>query len=171
MAAHVLVAYSSRYGSTEEVAEAIGATLTEAGLNVDVRSVTEVRKANSFDAFVVGGPLYMFHWQRKVRRFVARQRSVLSRKPVAVFAMGPLNDEEEEWSGAREQFRKALAPYTWLSPVATAVFGGAFDPVRLTFPHTIIRPLTRMPASDIRDWDAIRQWARDLVPLFSGSNG
>jgi flavorubredoxin len=36
MSASVLVAYATRYGSTQEVAEAVAATLREGGLEVDV---------------------------------------------------------------------------------------------------------------------------------------
>ena len=171
MPARVLVAYVSRYGSTQEVAEAVAQVLREAGCEAEASPINAVGDVADYDAFVVGAPLYMFHWHRKARRFIARHRRVLRERPTAVFAMGPLNDEPEEWQSAEEQFQKALLKYEWFSPVATTVFGGAFDPVKLTFPHTIIRPLTRMPASDIRDWNTIRGWAADLVPVLTGNGG
>ena len=37
MSAKVLVAYATMYGSTQEVAQAVAATLTEAGVEADVR--------------------------------------------------------------------------------------------------------------------------------------
>ena len=39
----VLLAYASTHGSTQEIATAIAATLTERGLVVDLRPVREVR--------------------------------------------------------------------------------------------------------------------------------
>ena len=42
MSASVLVAYATRYGSTQEVAEAVAATLRERGLEVDVQPMRKV---------------------------------------------------------------------------------------------------------------------------------
>jgi hypothetical protein len=42
----VLVAYATRYGSTQEVAQTIAATLREAGLEVDVQPMREVKILN-----------------------------------------------------------------------------------------------------------------------------
>ena len=50
-----------------------------------------------------------------------------------------------------------------LEPVATAVFGGVFDPSQLRF------PFNRMPAADARDWDAIRAWADGLATVLRPS--
>jgi menaquinone-dependent protoporphyrinogen IX oxidase len=45
-------------------------------------------------------------------------------------------------------------------PVATALFGGAIDPRKLSF------PFNHMPAADVRDWDAVRAWAADVADVF-----
>jgi menaquinone-dependent protoporphyrinogen oxidase len=39
MSKKVLVAYASKYGSTEQIAERIGLRLKKAGLDVDIRPV------------------------------------------------------------------------------------------------------------------------------------
>src|SRR5207248_7073318 len=44
-----------------------------------------------------------------------------------------------------------------VEPRSVAVFGGVVDPAKLRF------PLSRLPASEARDWDAIDEWA-DQVP-------
>lgn len=44
MSISVLVAYATRYGSTEEVAEAITATLQESELEVDIQPMRGVRR-------------------------------------------------------------------------------------------------------------------------------
>jgi hypothetical protein len=46
-----------------------------------------------------------------------------------------------------------------------AVFGGAIDPARLRF------PFNRMPASDARDWDAIRTWTAEIAPVVAARLG
>lgn len=58
-----------------------------------------------------------------------------------------------------------LAGLDWLKPVAVQLFGGRFDPALLQFP--LNKMAGAAPASDIRDWDAIREWTEGLVPLMA----
>jgi menaquinone-dependent protoporphyrinogen oxidase len=43
MSTSVLVGYATRYGSTQEVAEAVGETLRGCGLEVDIQPASDVR--------------------------------------------------------------------------------------------------------------------------------
>jgi len=162
----ILVAYATTHGSTREVAEAAAETLRETGLQADVRPARDVRTLAEYAAVVLGAPLYMFRWHKDARRFLSRHREALMQKPVAVFALGPFNNEESEFQGAREQLDKALAKFAWLSPVAIKVFGGKFDPAHLRFPYNLIPAMKKMPVTDIRDWEAIRAWASNLPAKF-----
>ncbi len=163
MATHVLVAYATNYGSTGEVAETVAATLRECGLAVDVRLAREVRTLTGCGAVVLGAPLFMFHWHKDALNFVARHRQALLERPVAIFALGPTHDphDEQEWESSRTQLGKELAKFPWLSPVTLEMFGGKYDPAKLRFP---IKQLAgSVPASDVRDWTAIRTWATGLA--------
>jgi menaquinone-dependent protoporphyrinogen oxidase len=164
----VLVAYASKYGSTQEVAEAIAATLRESGLVVDLEPMREVKALEEYTAVVLGAPLYMLHLHKDARGFLSKHREALTGLPVAIFALGPFHDEEEEWKEAREQLDKELAKFPWLTPIAIEIFGGKFDPAKLRFPDNLLAilpasPLRKMPASDIRDWTAIHAWASNLA--------
>jgi menaquinone-dependent protoporphyrinogen oxidase len=166
LSASVLVAYATRYGSAQEVAEAVAATLRERGLEVDTQPMRDVRSLEGYRAVVLGTAIYMFRLHKDARRFLSRHREVLVHRPVAIFALGPFNDEEKEWQGVRLQLDKELARYPWFTPIAQEVFGGKFDPAKLRFPYNLVPALKRLPASDIRDWNAIRAWASSLIPLF-----
>ncbi len=164
----VLVAYASKYGSTQEVAGAIAATLRESGLVVDLEPMREVKALEEYTAVVLGAPLYMLRWHKDARGFLSRHREALTERPVAIFALGPFHDEEEEWKEAREQLDEELAKFPWLTPIAIEIFGGKFDPAKLRFPDNLLAllpasPLRKMPASDVRDWTAIRAWASNLA--------
>jgi menaquinone-dependent protoporphyrinogen oxidase len=167
MSTSVLVAYATRYGSTQEVAGAIAAALREGGLAVDCRPLKEVKTLEGYTAVVVGAPLYMFHWHKDAKSFLSRHRQALMARPVAVFAMGPLKNEAKDWQDVRAQLDKELAGFPWLAPVAAEVFGGKHDPAKLTFPHNLIPALKQMPACDIRDWTAIRGWAIGLAAILA----
>jgi len=166
MSASVLVAYATRYGSTQEVAEVIAATLRERELAVDIQPMRAVRTLEGYRAVVLGAPLYMFRWHKDALQFLARHREALSARPVGVFALGPFHDEEKEYQEVRRQLDKELAKFPWLTPQVIAIFGGKFDPQKLTFPYNLVPALKNMPASDARDWTAIRAWANDLAVQF-----
>jgi menaquinone-dependent protoporphyrinogen oxidase len=167
MSDSVLVAYTTSYGSTQEVAEVVAATLRECGLEVDLRPIRKVRTLAGYRAVVLGAPLYMFHWHKDARRFLARHRQALPDRPVAIFALGPFTTgDEKEWQGAREQLDKELAKFPWLTPIALEIFGGKFDPAKLRFPYNLIPVLKKMPAIDLRDWTAIRAWVSTLPVKF-----
>jgi menaquinone-dependent protoporphyrinogen oxidase len=170
MPGSVLVAYATTYGSTQGVAEAIAAALRDAGLTVKCQPVSQVQRLDDADAVVLGAPLYMFHWHKEAKRFLERHRQALAARPVALFALGPFNDVEKEFQDARVTLDKELVPFSWLAPVAIEVFGGKFDPAALRLPYSLIPALKKLPASDIRNWPAIRAWAEDLaLKLQSGA--
>lgn len=160
MTAFILVAYATKHGSTQEVAEVIAATMRKHALEVEVRPASEVRTLDRYSAVVLGAPLYTGCWHKDASRFLKRHHTALSERPVAIFALGPRSNAEEERRGSREQLDRALVKASWLAPVAIEVFGGVIDPTKLRF------PFNRMPASDARDWEAIRTWANNLATQF-----
>jgi menaquinone-dependent protoporphyrinogen oxidase len=163
MSAAVLVGYATRSGSTQEVAEAIAIAVRDRGLEVDLLPMRNVRTLAGYRMLVLGAPFYMFRWHKDALAFLSKHQDALRKLPVAVFALGPFHDEEKEWQGVREQLDKALAKYPLFAPVAREVFGGKFDPTKLRFPMNLIPALKKMPASDVRNWDAIRAWAHNLA--------
>jgi menaquinone-dependent protoporphyrinogen oxidase len=162
MSASILVAYATRYGSTREVAEAVASTLRAAGLEVDIRPMCKVDALGGYRAVVMGAPLYTFCWHRDALEFLEKHREALASRPVAVFALGPFEDEEKEWREVRAQLEEELAKFPWLRPLATEVFGGKFDPAKLSLPWSLLAGMRTVPATDIRDWAAIAAWARNL---------
>ena len=140
MSVPVLVAFATRYGSTQEAAEAVAATLRENGLEVSVQPLKQVRTLEGYGAVVLGAALYMGHWYNDADRFLTGQREALTGRPVAVFALGPIQSpaNEQELQGARAQLDKELAKHPWLSPVAREVFGGKYDPAKLRFPDNLV---------------------------------
>src|SRR5262245_25525829 len=155
----ILVAYASRYGSTQEVAETIGVTLREHGLRADVRPAAEFEDLGEYGGIVLGGGIYMGRWHRDARGFVKHFARELGDLPVALFALGPVDDKPEPVAGAEKQFRNALDKLP-VEPISTRLFGGVIDPQKLRF------PLNRMPAADIRDWGEVRSWAGELAGRF-----
>ncbi len=163
----ILVAHASKYGSTQEVAEAVAATLRERGPQVDIMPMRKVRTLEGYGAVVLGAPLYFGLWHKDALNFLSRNEDALAQRPVAIFALGPNSNDEKEMQGSRAQLDKELAKFPWLTPVIIEVFGGKY-PAKLRFPESLIAnlpasPLHGMRASDVRDWTAIRAWASNLA--------
>lgn len=152
----LLIAYASKHGSTQEVAEAIAAKVKSAGREVELRQAAEVEDLEPYEGVVLGGSLYFGRWHGDAARFLSKHRRELSGLPVSVFALGPQTAAPKDLAGSRAQLDKALKKVPEVEPRSIAVFGGVIDPAKLRF------PLSRMPASDARDWDAVEAWADEI---------
>ncbi len=154
----ILLAYATRYGSTQEVAGAITAVLREAGFDVDIQLMQEVQTLANYDAVVLGAAIYNAKWHPDAHQFLSQHQEALSQRPVVIFALGPLSTSDAARRNSRRQLNSELAKYPWLEPVAVEIFAGKYDPSKpgLGFFDRFV------PASDHRDWDAIRAWANAL---------
>jgi len=153
----LLVAHGSKHGSTQEVAEAIAQRLRKRGLEVELRGASEVEDLTPYDGVVLGGALYFGRWHQDAARFLAKHRREFAEQPPAVFALGPKCADDHGLAESLAHLDKALAKIPEVKPRSIAVFGGVIDPAKLRF------PLSRMPASDARDWNAINEWADDVA--------
>ena len=154
----ILLAYASRYGSTQEVAETIAAELRKGGLEVDIQPMQEVRTLENYAAVVLGAALYNTRWHPDAHQFLSQHQEALKQRPVAIFTLGPVTTGRAAKKVSRRQLDKELEKYPWLKPVAVEIFVGKYDPSKLGFFERLFST-----ASDHREWDAIRAWA-DALP-------
>ena len=154
----VLIAYGTKLGGTAGIAEMLGQTLTDQGLDVDVRDAREVAGVAGYDAVVVGGALYAYRWHRDARRFVRRHHKELATKPTWLFSSGPLDDSAAE---------KEIPPVPGVERAARRIgarghrtFGGAMP---ADAPGVIIGAMARDHAGDWRDPAAIARWAHEIA--------
>ena len=153
----ILVAYATRYGSTQEVGETITKVLREAGLEVELQPMREVKSLDKYDAIVLGAAIYASRWHPDAHHFLSQHQESLRQRPVAIFALGPLSTSGMAMQRSRGQLDRELEKYPWLRPVAVEMFVGKLDPAKLSFFERL-----GSSASDHRDWKAIRAWAKAL---------
>lgn len=155
-----LVAYGSRYGSTEAVARAMCRQLEASGIEADVRDACDVDDLAPYDFAIVGSGIYVGLLRRRVVRLlhrIARQAPTL---PIGVFALGPLvaaAERPEDWEAARTRLDATLARIDGLHLLDSAVFGGVIDRERMGF------LFARAEEVDMRDWNVIERWVDELV--------
>jgi menaquinone-dependent protoporphyrinogen oxidase len=166
----VLIAYVTRSGSTEDVAEAIGTTMEKAGVSADVKPMAVVDAIVDGTPAILGAALYVGHFPREFHQFLSRSRPQLEKVRPWIFVLGPTDKDPQHFAAAEEQARKELAKYPWLHPADVRVVGGKFDPEHLVlpFPFNLAmkfpgNPMRKMPPSDTRDWAWIHKWARSIA--------
>ena len=83
MSEKILVTYASRFGSTAGVAEAIGKTLTELGVQVDVLPMKEVKDISPYQSVVAGSAINGNAWLPEAMQFLQTYQAELQRKLVS----------------------------------------------------------------------------------------
>jgi menaquinone-dependent protoporphyrinogen oxidase len=160
----VLVAYATKYGATAEIAEKIGEVLRQAGLDADVREVTQVSNLSAYEAVVLGSAVYIGQWRKEAARFLRDNEAELARKPVWLFSIGPTGkgDPVELTQGWR--FPGKLQPIAdRIHPRDVALFHGESDPEKLNFIEKWMLKNVKAPVGDFRDWEAITAWAGTIA--------
>jgi len=174
---NVLVAFASRHGATQGIAERIAATLKRNGLEVTLEPIRPDLVAVGYDAYVVGSGAYGFHWMKEATQFVRRNAGLLATRPVWLFSSGPVGTElvDKKGNDVLETSRPKEFPElaAIVLPRDEHVFFGAYDPdadpvdVAERFMHGFMRfmPSVRdaLPAGDFRDWPAIETWAQQIA--------
>jgi menaquinone-dependent protoporphyrinogen oxidase len=157
----VLVAYASRAGSTAEVAAAIGATLREAGLSVDVSPLREIDGLEGYQALVLGTAIRAGRLLPEATRFAKAHAAAMGQMPVVYFAVCATLREDTPTN--RATVAAALDPLVAIkTPLDVGLFAGRLDHEMLEVPARWLIRLMRAAEGDWRDWDAIRAWAATL---------
>lgn len=156
----VLVASASRYGATHEIADAVGAALRDAGLDVDVIRVDAVSGFADYDAAVLGSAVYMGRWLEPARALVDLRAPALAGIPTWLFSSGPIGDPAKPAEGKAVQIDGIVEKTGARGHV---VFGGKLDKSAMRFGDRAVATALRTPDGDFRDWDAITAWAHGIA--------
>ncbi len=156
----VLVTAATKNGATGEIAQAIGAALTERGVPAVVLAPEEVRDIGGYDAVVLGSAVYSGHWLPEAMALVDRCSGAWAARPVWLFSSGPVGDPH------RSLTQKMGVDPVDLPKVRAVtgahehrMFPGKIDRKTLSFAQRTALSIFRGMQGDFRDWDAIRAWS------------
>lgn len=159
----VLVAYSTRFGSTAGVADRIAQALRRAGLPADVRLVGDLEEADAVDryaAVVVGGPVFSGAWLPEADAFFARHGAALAHRPVWLFSVGSFGDRRRGIGRMMKREPRQIDAITQaVRPRDYRVFAGVIRREQWPLPARIFFHLCGGRLGDNRDWDEIERWA------------
>jgi menaquinone-dependent protoporphyrinogen oxidase len=171
----ILVTYASRFGATAGVAEAVGKTLAEHGMDVEVLPMREVKDLSQYQAVVAGSAINAGAWLPEAMQFVQTHRAELNQKPFAAFLVCMTLTMRNA-----DQYRSHVAG--WLNPVRVLVrpvseglFAGMLNigkipsfSDRLKFRLSVLFGVWK--EGDHRDWNTIHLWAESVHPLLLQKN-
>lgn len=155
----MLIAVSSKHGSTREIAGSIGETIRESGIEVEVVDAQDAQGVAPYDAVIVGSAVHMGRWMGPARALVNDSADALRTRPVWMFSSGPLGRDIADPADAAEGM-KLLG---LVGGREHRVFAGKADKERLGFLERRILSMVKNPYGDHRDWPVIQEWAASIA--------
>jgi menaquinone-dependent protoporphyrinogen oxidase len=161
-----IVAVASRHGSTFEIAEVIAGELREAGHVADLFEANYAPSVKEYDAAIIGSAVYIGRWLSEAREFIDHNQNRLKNMPVYLFSSGPLEEAPRDNTPTPFNEEELM---TITNARNHQVFIGKLDKNKLGLGERMVVRMVKAPEGDFRDWQAIREWAReiasDLVPI------
>ena len=156
---HVLVAYGTKMGGTEEIAKRIAGILKAEHFSITVRSAKDMPHPEDFDAVVLGSAIYAMRWRREAIQLLKRLSRAGFTRPVWLFHSGPISDDE---ASDPQKFPSAVQKLAAGLDVRDRVtFGGRLTDDAKGF---IARSMVKQGRSgDWRDFDQIELWAKEIA--------
>ena len=178
----VLIAYGSRYGSTEEIAHKIAEYLSEENIETTVVDVKKEKKWPLFDGYdgvIVGSGIKISKWIRELQQFLELRSHDLKKMKLAVYisCISIINDPEY----TQKELLEKIFKETDVEPVLYEAFGPLIDmssSSRMGFLDKIISKtvitglnndlklnLDMNGRNDLRDWEKIREFTNKFIKI------
>jgi menaquinone-dependent protoporphyrinogen oxidase len=165
LAKKILIAYASKSGTTRDIAQAIGKSLTDKGADASIQPVKSVASLDGIAAVVIGSGIRMGRWLPEAEDFVRKNETRLKQMPTAFFTVHLLHLDDGETSRAQRQaYTQAVRQI--LTPKTEVFFSGRLEFARLTIFERWISKAMKAQEQDLRDWNKIRTWAQGLCPTL-----
>ncbi|MDO5722166.1 MAG: flavodoxin domain-containing protein [Actinomycetaceae bacterium] len=156
---NILVVWASRHGATQEVADTVAEELTAAGHAVTIRPATDAPSPHVYDAVILGSAVYMAQWEDSMRRYITSHHDALLDRALWAFSVGLSG-----MPGGGIQDPVRVGPVLLkIQPREHKTFAGRLKPRELSLRERSIARLGGAVEGDFRDWQEIRQWAKNVA--------
>jgi menaquinone-dependent protoporphyrinogen IX oxidase len=178
-----LIYYGTRYGATKGTSEEIAKILREENFDVRVANAQEekVKDISEYGLVAVGSGVACGRWVNEVEDFLKKFKKEFENKKIALFvsSVDPIAEREGKTEEVAKMHKINLEDRVskyGLKPVSMGFFGGIIDFNKMGFltrkgmEAAFKAPLqkhefkeTAPGAYDLRDWDEIRKWTKELA--------
>lgn len=167
----VLIAYATFHGSTQGVAERIGSRLALSGLDTDVRMVGEVKDVAAYDAAILGSAIHGGKWLPQGTDFVRRYGPTLRGRPIWLFSVSTVGDEESMFRSAvaarmramRKESPQLVEFRQIVAPIEHRNFAGAVASSDWPLTGRLFFRAVGGRYGDHRNWGAIDAWGDEIA--------
>jgi menaquinone-dependent protoporphyrinogen oxidase len=158
----ILITYATRAGSTTEVAAAIGESLSQRGLSIQLQPAKQMPSLDGCTAVIMGSAIRMGNWLPEALEFIKANQQELHHLPTALFTVHMLNSSNDTVS--QTQRRAYLDKVRLLLGKPEEIyFQGKMDFARLSFLDRMVAKMVKSVETDNRDWQAIRAWVPKIL--------
>ena len=178
-----LIVYGTSFGATKGTSEEIARILKEENFDIKIVNAEEekIKDISEYEMVIVGSSLANCRWNGRVEDFLKKFHKELENKELALFVSSVITiakreENAEEIAKTRKIAMEDKISKYGLKPIATGLFGGILDYNKMGFmarKGMEIAFKSRLQKNgfkesqpgvyDLRDWDEIRNWARELA--------
>ncbi|MFB0563292.1 MAG: flavodoxin domain-containing protein [Candidatus Lokiarchaeia archaeon] len=185
----VLIAYGTRYGSTEEVSQEIAKMLENKGMEVQLLDLKKTKSKNwpsieSFDGILVGSSIKIMKWMKEPQAFLKKYKEELQKKEkvLGIFISSGTAAVPEKREYARTEWIEKVMNKMGVEADIYDAFGGVFDFSESSRMGGIEKRMLRMAVkdmskdlgieldkngrNDLRDWEQIRSFTEKFAELI-----
>ncbi|MDD3406962.1 MAG: flavodoxin domain-containing protein [Methanomicrobium sp.] len=161
----VLITYTTKYGSTAEIAWSIRNSFQDDGIATEVKRIQDVDDVRKYKLVIIGSPIYDNRLLPEAVEFVKLHKNWLSKRMTALFVVGiSLKDKNDETVLNMAKVYDEVERNISLSDVG--MFSGRLDAENLPLMRRLNTMLNKEKTGDFRDWREIGEWADRLKKLF-----
>ena len=164
----ILVVYASEYGSTAEVAKAIGKLLCSDDMGVEVTCIKKVKDVRSYEQVIIGSPIQYDTWMDEAKSFLQMHEEELSKKSVSYFFTSlTLSSKSDKAKKQAQRYANDLYLLnTMVKPQSIGQFAGVLDYSKFSFSFRLLAKgmfaFLGVKEGDYRDWSAIEEWSKNI---------
>jgi len=189
----ILIAYGTRFGSTEEVAHEIAKTLETKGLTIQLLNLKKVKEKEwpsikSFKGIIVGSSIKMGRWMNEPENFLKKHAKVFKQreKVLGIFVSSGYAAIPEKTQQVRQEYLESILNELEIQADIYDGFGGVFDFSASSKMGFLDKKIARMAAKmamkelgkeqaikidektkvDQRDWNQIRKFAEKFAEFL-----
>jgi menaquinone-dependent protoporphyrinogen oxidase len=181
----VLIAYGSRYGSTEEIASKISEILEEKNLKTTLINLKSFKSKDSFnfdafDGILIGSGIKIGKWTKTARLFLEyiKDKSIDKNKVLGIFISSGEAGNAERIPNVRENYIENVLKETEIKVDLYDAFGGVIDLSQNSELGFLVKKMIKMAAkkdpnlkdgerNDGRDWNQINNFAEEFAKLIN----
>lgn len=167
----VLLACGSRGGVTVEIADAMAEEIRASGIGVDVQEACDVKDVEPYDAVLLGSSVWAGQLHPGLLHMVRQHEKALVARPVGMFVvcLSLASDDPDVRQRGEHYLDRMEMDFPTIVPIMRGAFAGAVLPHASKQVHSslferlVLFFVRRKMATDERNWDEIRAFARDFT--------